>query len=212
MSRPAELTAPSRGRRRCTAGYHDHSCKKRSCEICGLVWAKDWRVVLFANLKHVGCPVMFSAVTPPGQDRLPYDARHCSQLGPHRHNGKLGCRIDSDALAQWSADISRRWKRLHNAARNAVKRKHGRCLPLLLRAWEPQKRGAAHMHPVFAVATPQDVRLAPPTSRSPAGWRRSTASASSAGSVALAGTSWPASGQRHTCRATSFGGRRRKRP
>jgi hypothetical protein len=40
-----------------------------------------------------------------------------------------------------------------------VKRQHGRCLPLLLRAWEPQKRGAAHMHPVFAAATPQDVRL-----------------------------------------------------
>jgi hypothetical protein len=159
MSRPAERIAPEGGRRRCTAGYHGHSCKKRTCEICGLVWAKDWRVVLFANLKHVGCPVMFSAVTPPGQDRLPYDGRHCSHLGPHRHSGKLGCRIDSDALAQWSADISRRWKRLHNAARNAVKRKHGRCLPLLLRAWEPQKRGAAHMHPVFAVATPQDVRL-----------------------------------------------------
>lgn len=127
--------------------------------MCGLVWAKDWRVVLFANLKHVGCPVMFSALTPPGQDRLPYDERHCSHLGPHAHSGRRGCRIDSDALAQWSADISRRWKRLHNAARNAVKRRHGRCLPLLLRVWEPQKRGAAHMHPVYAVATPQDVRL-----------------------------------------------------
>jgi hypothetical protein len=159
MSRPAERTGPAGARRRCTAGYHGHSCKKRTCSICGLGWAKDWRVVLFANLKHVGCPVMFSAVTPPGRQRLPYDERHCAHLGPHRHSGQLGCRIDPDALAQWSADICRRWKRLHNAARNAVKRRYGRCLPLLLRAWEPQKRGAAHMHPVFALATPDDVRL-----------------------------------------------------
>ena len=119
MSRPAERTAPEDGRRRCTAGFHGHSCKKRTCHICGLVWAKDWRVVSFANLKHVRCPVMFSAVTPPGQEQLPYDGRHCAHLGSHRHSGKLGCRIDSDALAQWSRDISRRWRRLHNARRSA---------------------------------------------------------------------------------------------
>ena len=160
MSRSAELSAPTGARPRCTAGYHGHSCKKRTCAICGLTWAKDWRVVLFANLKHLGCLVMLSAITPPGQDHLPYDEERCAHLGPHVHSKRYGCQIDADALAQWSHDISKRWKRLHNAARNAVKRRHGRCLPLVMRAWEPQARGAAHVHPVFAVPTPGDVRLA----------------------------------------------------
>jgi hypothetical protein len=159
MSRRPEPNAPAR--ERCTLGWRGGPCKKRTCSKCGLIWAKDWRVVLFTNLKHLGGFVMLSAVTPPGQDALPWDEAYCAQLGPHSHNPKrLGCRVDPDALAQWSHDVSKRWKRLHNAARNAVKRKHGRCLPLLMRAWEPQARGAAHVHPVFSVPTPTDVRLA----------------------------------------------------
>ena len=70
MSRHAEPTPPG-ARARCTAGFHGHSCKKRTCSICGLVWAKDWRVVLFANLKHLGGFVMLSSVTPPGKEALP---------------------------------------------------------------------------------------------------------------------------------------------
>jgi len=159
MSHRAEPIAPAR-RERCLAGWQGGSCKKRTCPKCGLVWAKDWRVVLFAALKHQGGLVMLSAVTPPGQDLLPYDEAFCRHRGLHVHGKKFGCRIDPDALDQWSHDISRRWKRLHNGARNAVKRKHGRCLPLLTRAWEPQARGAAHVHPVFAVPTPKDVILA----------------------------------------------------
>ena len=33
-------------------------------------------------------------------------------------------------------------------------------LPLLTRVWEPQARGAAHVHPVFALASPDDARIA----------------------------------------------------
>lgn len=160
MSRPAELSPSVDARRRCTAGYQGHSCKKRTCEICGLTWAKDWQVVLFTNLKALNSLVMFSAITPPGQEHLPYDKSHCAHLGSHKHGKSHGCRIDPDALAQWSHDVSKRWKRLHNAARNAVKRRHGRCLQLATRAWEPQARGAAHVHPVFAIPAPSDVLLA----------------------------------------------------
>lgn len=53
-------------------------------------------------------------------------------------------------------DVSRRWKRLHNAARNACKREMGRCLPLATRAWEPQARGPGHVHPVFHLYSPAD--------------------------------------------------------
>jgi hypothetical protein len=158
MSRLTELSA--NGRRRCTAGHHGHSCKKRTCAICGLTWARDWRMVLFVNLREVRVPVMLSAVTPPGQKELPYDERHCAHLGPHVHGKRFGCKVDDDALAEWSRDISRRWKRLHNAARNAVKRRHGRCLPLLLRVWEPQARGPAHVHPVVPLMQPSEVVLA----------------------------------------------------
>jgi hypothetical protein len=104
--------------------------------------------------------VALSAVTPPGQDELPYDESYCADLGLHVHGKRYGCRIDEDALAQWSSDISKRWKRLHNAARNATKREAGRMLPLLTRVWEPQARGAAHVHPVFALANTDDARIA----------------------------------------------------
>src|SRR3954462_3649939 len=97
MSRPSDLIGTT-GRRRCTAGHHGHSCKKRTCPICGLTWARDWRMVLLVNLREVGVPVMLSAVTPPGQKELPYDERHCAHLGPHVHGKRYGCKVDEDAL------------------------------------------------------------------------------------------------------------------
>ena len=122
----------------CVRGWQGQSCKKRTCEICGVVWARDWRRVLFEALLAPGVPVVLSAVTPPGAEGLPWDERKCAHRGPHKHNGKHGCRVDGDALAEWSRDISKRWKRLHNAARAACKRDMGRCLPLATRAWEPR--------------------------------------------------------------------------
>jgi hypothetical protein len=160
MSRQAERIPPTRDeRRRCEAGWRGGSCKKRTCAICGLVWAKDWRRVMFEALKSLGVPVALSAVTPPGMDQLPWDERHCAHVGPHKHGKRHGCRVDEDALAAWSYDVSKRWKRLHNAARNATKREMGRCLPLATRAWEPQARGPGHVHPVFALHAPSDMRI-----------------------------------------------------
>jgi hypothetical protein len=114
--------------------------------------------VLFEALQAPGVPVVLSAVTPPGIEELPWDEAHCAWRGPHRHGN--GCRVDGDALDEWSRDISARWKRLHNAARNACRREKGRCLPIATRAWEPQMRGPGHDHPVFHVHSPEDVRVA----------------------------------------------------
>lgn len=150
--------APVR-RERCTRGWRGASCKKRTCEICGVTWARDWRRVMFANLKALGAEVAFASVTPPGQDELPYDERVCAHAGPHKHGKRYGCKVDEDALAQWSFDLSKRWKRLHNAARNATRREMGRCLPLACRAWEPQSRGPGHVHLVFALAQPGDLEV-----------------------------------------------------
>jgi len=157
MNRQGEATA---ARERCTRGWQGYSCKKRTCRICGVRWARDWRRVLFEALQAPGVPVAMSAVTPPGADGLPWDEAYCTHLGPHTHGARLGCRVDQDALAEWSRDISKRWKRLHNAARNACKRDLGRCLPLAVRAWEPQKRGPGHVHPVFHLYAPADVLVA----------------------------------------------------
>ena len=147
-------------RKRCTRGWRGQSCKKRTCETCGVVWARDWRRVLSDALQAPGVPVVLSAVTPPGVEKLPWDEWHCAHLGPHRHSARLGCRVEGEALAAWSRDISKRWKRTHNAARNACKREMGRCLPLATRAWEPQARGPGHVHPVFHVYSPEDVEVA----------------------------------------------------
>lgn len=141
---------------RCVRGWRGQSCKKRTCAICGVVWARDWRRVLFEALQAPGVPVMLSAVTPPGVKELPWDENFCARRGPHMHSSRVGCRVDGDALMAWSIDVSRRWKRLHNAARNACKREMGRCLPLATRAWEPQARGPGHVHPVFHLYSPAD--------------------------------------------------------
>lgn len=162
MCRPANRIPPKAAepRKRCTSGWRGQSCKKRTCEVCGVVWARDWRRVLFEALQAPGVPVVLSAVTPPGVKELPWDEWHCKHLGPHRHSARLGCRVEGEALAAWSKDISKRWKRVHNGARNACKREMGRCLPLATRAWEPQARGPGHVHPVFHVYTPADVEVA----------------------------------------------------
>lgn len=147
-------------RKRCSRGWKGQSCKKRTCEICGVVWARDWRRVLFEALQAPGVPVVLSAVTPPGIETLPWDEWHCAHLGPHRHSARRGCRVDGEALAEWSKDISQRWKLVHNGARLACQREMGRCLPLATRAWEPQVRGPGHVHPVFHVYSPEDVEVA----------------------------------------------------
>ena len=128
MPRPTEQTASlgPEERERCTKGWQSRPCKKRTCTICGLTWAKDWRRVLFSNLKVAGPMVALSAVTPPGQEKLPYDEEYCAHLGPHVHGKRYGCRIEEEAHRA-SYGVPKRWKRLHNAARNATKREGAGC-------------------------------------------------------------------------------------
>ena len=90
---------PAGPRKRCTRGWKGQSCKRRTCGVCGVVWARDWRRVLFEALQAPGVPVVLSAVTPPGANHLPWDEWHCRHLGPHRHSARLGCRVEGEALA-----------------------------------------------------------------------------------------------------------------
>ena len=63
MARPADRVPSSAAvkRERCTRGWNGWPCKKRTCSICSLTWARDWRRVLFENLKSLGVPVALSA-------------------------------------------------------------------------------------------------------------------------------------------------------
>ena len=214
MSRPANRMPPraAEPRKRCTRGFGGQSCKKRTCEVCGVVWARDWRRVLFEALKAPGVPVVLSAVTPPGAKELPWDG------GTASTSGRIGI-----ALGSGVGSRARRWQRgrgtsrsggsgFTTAARNACKREMGRCLPLATRAWEPQARGPGHVHPVFHVYSPERRRgRRSATSGTWLGLARGTDSGSWARSGARACSSCRATGRPRTCRATSSVGRVRRR-
>jgi hypothetical protein len=126
-------------------------CRKLTCEICGLVWLRDWRQVLDAAMDvHDGPHVSF-VVTAPGADRLPWDESACAWRGPHRHDGKAGCRCSAVELAKWHAQAERNWTRLLQLVQQRVAREFGRRAPVIVRVWEPQERGAWHLHVVVSV-------------------------------------------------------------
>lgn len=115
--------------------------------------------MVFAALSSLQNVVMVT-VTPPGADVLPWDEAWCSDRGPHRHSGSAGCRIQPAALSRWHESLTRRWAQLHQAAQLAAQRQVGRRAAYVTRAVEPQKRGAAHLHPVLVVGTPDEYAAA----------------------------------------------------
>jgi hypothetical protein len=122
-----------------------------TCEICGPVWLRDWRQVLDAAMDvHDGPHVSF-VVTAPGADRLPWDETRCGSRGPHRHDGKAGCRCSAVELAKWHDQAEQNWTRLLQLAQQRIVREFGRRTPIIVRVWEPQARGAWHLHVVVSV-------------------------------------------------------------
>jgi hypothetical protein len=93
------------------------------------------------NLAEYGGPVMVIAITAPGADRLPWA---CSR--DHVHSGVKGCEVDPQAADAWAANCRKAWSRLRDDARVATIRALGVKPSLLLRVWEPQKRGVPHLH------------------------------------------------------------------
>lgn len=138
------------------------SCKKRSCRVCGGRWARDVYTVLRSALEEFGGPVTVIAITPPGADRLPWDEEHCKHRGPHKHAGKRGCRVQQRELREWSETLTWRAQKLRKAAYQALKRAGGDLQPplWLTRGWEPQRRGAGHLHVVLPYGTFAEKRAA----------------------------------------------------
>lgn len=131
-----------------TWGGVARSCKRRGCPYCGRPWAFDWERSMRVNLEHYGGPVMMIAITPPGKDVLPWA---CEK--DHKHEGWRGCRVDDEAADRWAEQCRENWKRLREDARIATQRATGLLPTILLRVWEPQKRGVPHLHVVLGVAT-----------------------------------------------------------
>lgn len=131
-------------------------CRSRKCPEYSRVWAGDQRVRLFRNLEEFGGDVLLGAVTGPGVDQLPWDEDACRALGPHKHEGKLGCRVDHRYGDPWNRTAPERWRRLHRRAYQDTLRKFGRgSVVMLARVWEQQSRGVLHVHPVVAHETPR---------------------------------------------------------
>jgi hypothetical protein len=127
--------------------------------------------VLEHNLAATGGAVCTIAITAPGADVLPWDEHYCFVVkgcnpATHRHNGKRGCRCEAQALNVWCETLSWRWTKLREAARLATKRalkeRWGEGFApawIMARVWEPQRRGAPHLHLVLPFETDRD-RLA----------------------------------------------------
>lgn len=127
-------------------------CKARLCSHYAPIWAKDQQRKVFENCNAYsagdGHAIMLT-ITAPGARVLPWDDR-CAGLGPHKHSGLLGCRVDREAAKAWNATAPDRWRRLHDRCARLTARRTGSRPNMLVRAWETQTRGVLHVHAVIA--------------------------------------------------------------
>ena len=114
-----------------------HRCRSRRCPSCGLLWAGDTRVKLLANIAAYGGDVVMVTATAPGAKRLP----------------------DPRAIREWNDAAPGRWRRLHSAAAQAVRRE-GHPFAFLGRTFEYQRRGALHVHAVVGVHSARELHAA----------------------------------------------------
>jgi hypothetical protein len=130
-----------------------HRHRSRRCPGYAQLWAGDQRRKLFENLQQAPDTVALLTVTAPGKDVLPWDESVCSGLGGHVHSGKLGCKVQAGAAAEWNGSAAARWRALHRHAYRRASAGRSERPWLLTRVWEMQHRGALHVHPVLAFGT-----------------------------------------------------------
>jgi hypothetical protein len=88
-------------------------------------------------------PLVMTTVTAPGADVLPWA---CDV--EHRHSGLTGCRVEEEALIEWTSTLAERWRALLATVRQWERRRWG---DSVIAGWvmEPQRRGAAHVHVIL---------------------------------------------------------------
>jgi hypothetical protein len=158
------IAAPDRrGWHRCSCGRPlpegVRRCSARTCPDFAPIWARDTRRRLLENLRIVKLTVMFS-VTAPGADQYPFDPRFCSHRPGDACSGPKGCRVEPEAAAAFNRNAGRWWSELHRAAKTRADRATAHRGKLLVRVWEKQARGLAHVHGVIRVRTAGEVRWA----------------------------------------------------
>lgn len=114
-------------------------CGSRYCAACGARWEKDQRIRAVAAAEHLSGGVALLSVTAPGNAWFTDHARD-------------GGRTRREEVREWNETARDRWRRLHLRASKEPRRwarLHGSDWGLLFRAWEYQKRGLLHVHPVL---------------------------------------------------------------
>jgi hypothetical protein len=109
-----------------------------------VLWAGDTRVRILQNTEAYGGDVVLVTITAPGDDRLPRDC-----------DGN----VLQVAREAWNRSAPDRWRRLHRAAAERARRRHGR-FSLVAWSWEYQRRGALHKHLILGVATARELAAA----------------------------------------------------
>lgn len=160
---PGGARGDRRAFHRCSCGrpipLEVRRCSSRTCPEFAPTWARDTRRRLMENLRLVKLSVMFS-VTAPGADLYPFDPRLCLHSPGEKCSGRRGCRVDPELAEAFNRRAGKWWSELHRAAKTRADRRTGRKGKLLVRVWEKQKRGLAHLHGVLSVETPADVAWA----------------------------------------------------
>lgn len=121
----------------CTAERRCHSLR---CGSCFALRLGDWRASYRLNLGSIDGSAVMATLTAPGDDVLPRDEHGRCLERP---------------LEEWSSTRDERWRRLRNAAQIAARRRAGVRAHLLAPTWEPQRRGAPHLHVPLDTSTPQ---------------------------------------------------------
>lgn len=161
--RPERQPVHLREWRRCEdcgrpVGRDAFRCQRRTCPSYAETWARDTRRRLLDNLSAYPGRAVMLTLTPAGAGVLPWDPDVCAHRGPHKHDGRLGCRIIAEVAREWNETAPERARVLNRVAkrradlelrRRGIDQRGGK----LVHAWEHQKRGAVHQHFLVGMGT-----------------------------------------------------------
>jgi hypothetical protein len=139
----------------CGRDRYTQKCRRRSCLSYVDTWLGDTRTRLWENLLTFGGDVVLTTITAPS---LPWSGE-CEALGPHKHSGGLGCRVQPAVAERFNVEADRHHSRLHKAAAQRSYRRFGRYPMRLAYGSELQARGVIHCHVVLAWDSPLNRKL-----------------------------------------------------
>lgn len=125
------------------------------------LWLGDWRKVVVTNAAAAGDRAELIVVTAPGEDGgLTWDKSKCHHPPGVKCSGTRGCQVELTLAVEWNKSAPARWSQLHEAAANRVRRRLTKLtgcgsFRVIVRAWEPQRRGVLHQNVLVPTNTPR---------------------------------------------------------